>query len=324
MRPPTVLVVSHDEDQAAQAVAAHLSDLGTHVCHLDAADFPVRVGFDARLGPGLGKTWTGGFTGLGIADLSNVDGIYYRKPNRFAFPSDLSHDEMQFAQLEAQAGVLGVLASSRSKWINHPLTETPAAYKPLQLAHASFVGLHPPQTLITNSRESVLNFAKQHGGQLVHKGIGKDLVAPGSVTVPATRIVESVELQSSEGLEVTTHLFQEPIVKTHDVRVTVVGEWMCAVEIHTPTRTLDWRTCYEMHDYRLTNLPDSVRAGLMKLMSSYMLTFATFDFGVEEDGRWRFFEMNSNGEWYWLARELDVPIAQQIARALIGIEAVGT
>lgn len=314
--------MSHDEDQAAEAVTAQLADLGVQVYRVDVGEFPLRAGFDVHLEPGLGTSWTGGFTGLGDIDLTSVDGIYYRKPNPFAFPNGLSHGELQFAHLEAQAGVLGVLAATRSKWINHPLTETPAAYKPLQLARASYFSLHPPRTLITNSRESVLSFALQHGGQVVHKGIGKDLVAPGSVAVPATRIVDVAELESSGGLEVTAHLFQEPIAKTHDVRVTAVGEWMCAVEIHTPRETLDWRTSYDTHEYHLTELPDSVRIGIRGLMSSFMITFATFDFAVEEGGRWRFLELNSNGEWHWLAQELGVPIAQQIARELVGVEGV--
>lgn len=323
MRPKTVLVVSHDEDVSAQVVTAHLLELGVHVRRLDTAEFPARSGFDAYLDPRFGAAWAGGFTGNSDIDLRTVAGIYYRKPNRFTFPNGLSDSELQFAYLEAQAGVLGVLASTRSKWINHPLTETPAAYKPLQLARASDVGLFPPRTLITNSRESAVTFANQHGGRVVHKGIGKDLVAPGSVAVPSTRIVNIADLGSSDGLEVTTNLFQEPIVKTHDVRVTAVGEWMCAVEIHTPNHALDWRTCYDKHDYRLTDMPDNVRAGLKNLMRSFRITFATFDFGVEEGGRWRFFEMNSNGEWYWLAIELGIPVGRQIAHELVTIEAVG-
>jgi len=321
---PSVLVVSAGEDRTADLVSAHLHDLGASVSRWDVADFPSRLVVDARLDsaaidPGARLGWSGTLTardGLPPIDLTRVCGVYYRKPTPFRFPDEMTAQERRFAELEARAGLLGVLASVPARWINHPLTEVPAGYKPLQLARAARAGLLPPRSLVSSSPAAVRRFVDDLGGVVVHKGIGKDLAQPGEVPIPVTRTVTSAELHASDGLSITTHLFQEVIDKTHDVRVTVVGEWMCAVEIHTSSAALDWRTAYDEHEYEVVTVPPPVAAGLRSFMTTYDVYFATFDFAVDRQAAWRFLEMNANGEWLWLEDALGLGIARRLAAAL--------
>lgn len=320
MTEANVLVITADEDGSADLVSAHVRKLGGKVSRFDVADFPIDLVIDAHTSPGSRGEWSGTVSGRGATlsvDLECLTGVYYRKPTPFRFPDGMSVVERRFAELEARAGFLGVMASVRATWINHPLTELPASYKPLQLAHAASFGLMPPRSLVSNSPDAVLRFASALGGTVLHKGIGKDLVGPGSVPIPTTRAVSSAELYASDGLEITSHLFQEVIEKTHDVRVTAVGRWMCAVEIHTSSSVLDWRTAYDEHDYAVVRVPAEVATGLRSVMKVYNLVYATFDFAVDRSGSWRFLEMNSNGEWLWLENALGLGIGKHIAAALV-------
>jgi glutathione synthase/RimK-type ligase-like ATP-grasp enzyme len=51
------------------------------------------------------------------------------------------------------------------------------------------------------------------------------------------------------------------------------------------------------------------------------LFFGALDFVVTPDGRWKFLEINPNGQWHWLAVKAHIPLVEAMADALQGEEA---
>nr|MCF4968340.1 MvdC family ATP-grasp ribosomal peptide maturase [Nostoc sp. CMAA1605] len=56
---------------------------------------------------------------------------------------------------------------------------------------------------------------------------------------------------------------------------------------------------------------------LREFMGRLELRFGAFDFIVTPDGEHIFLEVNPNGEWGMLERDLDYPIADAIAETLV-------
>ncbi len=311
-----VLVLTNPHDLTADTVVQALDARGTHVFRCDVADFPLSLTLSATLKE---DGWAGELHRPSRPlDLTQVRSVYYRRPGPFKLPERMSDDEHAFADLEARAGFLGVLASLPCRWINHPGRETEATYKPIQLAEAAAAGLRPPASIITNDPNQARNFIVSLGRPALYKGIGLYLAAdPAAVPVAATRLVTENEIDDS--VRLTAHLFQEFLPKAYEVRVTVVGQRMFAVEIHAGSEAalLDWRTDYDALTYRPTSVPDDIRPRIAVLMNRFGLIFGALDFVVTPESEWRFLEINPNGQWLWLAQETGLPIAEAIADQLM-------
>ncbi|MGH3904027.1 MAG: ATP-grasp ribosomal peptide maturase, partial [Pseudonocardiaceae bacterium] len=90
----------------------------------------------------------------------------------------------------------------------------------------------------------------------------------------------------------------------------VVGESVFATEIKNPGE-LDWRRSHDNITYRPYELPDTVVAGIHRLMRSLGLVFGALDFVRTEHG-YQFLEINPNGQWGWIEHQT----GQRISRAL--------
>jgi hypothetical protein len=98
---------------------------------------------------------------------------------------------------------------------------------------------------------------------------------------------------------------QGVIEKTCDVRITVIGQDVHAVEL--TAKELDGsqrcdirRNNMDDVTYRTISLPLDVMASIKCLMGQYHLRYAAIDMAIGTDGKWYFFEVNSNGQWAWL------------------------
>jgi glutathione synthase/RimK-type ligase-like ATP-grasp enzyme len=211
-----------------------------------------------------------------------------------------------------------VLASLPCRWVNHPSREAACNYKPWQLQVAAEIGLDPPRTLVTNDPAAARAFAERIGGPVVFKALAGGVRDDDGVSkgVP-TSLVDPAEFDDSIGP--CAHQFQEFVAdKAYDARVTVVGERVFAVAIHASSDAarIDWRSDYAALTYEPIHVPDSVRSGVRALMRRFGLVFGALDFTVTYAGRWRFLEINANGQWSWIEQRTGLPIASAIADQL--------
>jgi glutathione synthase/RimK-type ligase-like ATP-grasp enzyme len=212
------------------------------------------------------------------------------------------------------------------RWVNHPSRVADAEYKPLQLVAAARAGLRVPETVITNEPSAARAFAARTGGPVVYKSLASPAVPDGDrVRLVYTTALDSEHL-ADERIALTAHLFQRRINKRRDVRATVVGDEVFAVDIHVDGSTrgaLDWRADYAAHRYEVTDLPEVVAKGLVALLRALDLRFAAIDLVVDEDSReegerYTLVDVNPNGQWGWLQDATGLPIAAAFADELTG------
>lgn len=316
-RTVTVLVLCDDLDITADRVIAELTSRQVPVVRANTAWFPSSLSIYASLG---GNRWSGAMR-VRERDLpwEEVRAVWYRRPNGFRFPTEMSEPERRHAGWEARFGLGGVLASLPVRWVNHPQREADACYKPIQLTVARECGLAVPHTVITNEPERVRQFAASAVSGIVVKTLSTPAVLESSrITVAHARRLSEADLADLSGVDVTAHLFQAWVEKAYEVRVTAVGRELfpVAIEATTPQAREDWHNDLDSCRYRVVDVPVRVCDAIAGYLDRLGLSYAAFDFVVDSDERWWFLEANPGGQYGWLQTATGLPISTAVADLL--------
>jgi glutathione synthase/RimK-type ligase-like ATP-grasp enzyme len=116
-------------------------------------------------------------------------------------------------------------------------------------------------------------------------------------------------------------VFQELIPKACELRVACVAGKTFAGALDasgTSRGQTDWRrVAPEDCRWQKAQLPAEIASGLKALMSELGLVFGAVDLICTPSDEYVFLEVNPGGEWGMLERDLDLPISEAIAEALL-------
>lgn len=173
-----------------------------------------------------------------------------------------------------------------------------------------------PPTLVTNDPQAVTDFAARHPQGIVTKTLYARMPRTEDGNVSGAVYTSEVrpDRYHDRSIATTAHLFQAKLMKTADLRVTVVGEAVFVTRIDNPGE-LDWRRSHHNVTYYRDELPDSVLAAIHRLMRSLDLVFGALDFVLTEESH-QFIEINPNGQWGWIEHQTDQPISRALAATL--------
>ncbi|XVV10855.1 ATP-grasp ribosomal peptide maturase [Actinoplanes sp. CA-131856] len=312
----TVLVLTCAEDSTADAVIAELVRRDTRVARLDTGDFPTAMRLCATMADG---GWAGRLaTDDTSVELAEVRSVYFRRPTRFRLPAGMSPADEVFAATEARHGFGGLLAALDVLWVNEPIRQAAAEYKPRQLATAATCGLRTPATLLTNQHLEVVDFAEKIGGPVVCKQLSSLVFSQdGEMRATYTTVIDPATIDPA-AFAATAHLVQEFVPKAYEARVTVVDRTPFAVAIRSSSDAgrVDWRSDYDALTYERIDVPVAVTEGIGKFLNATGLNYGAFDFVITPDGDWVMLECNPAGQWLWLEQETGAPIAAALADLL--------
>jgi glutathione synthase/RimK-type ligase-like ATP-grasp enzyme len=322
---PRVLIITQRFDPHAEVVEAALNRIGTPALRLNTEDFhSYSVNWSSEQ-PGLRL----GQGSAHVIDLSRIVGSYFRRPLPAPAHPDLKEPEAQvFSASETEAFVGSLYALPGVRWISPPAVIQTAGAKIAQLAVATQVGLTVPRTLVTNDPTDAVQFASGLDAGLVVKPLRTSSIELETSRVEffARRLSPSDVTRVAEYMRFAPTLLQEYVPKSSEIRVTVMGSNVFAVEI-TPARPdlpLDW-TSVDASDfsYQPCPLPEKLEGMIREFLRWYGLQFGALDFLKTGEGEILFLENNPNGVWYWLELETGLPLADSMARLLTDPGALG-
>ena len=273
-----------------------------------------------RLNVDLFSTYAIGVTAEGFSianEFSSIDSqtcksIYYRKPVPENLEGVLDQEYHAFAHKEAYSLVEGIVESFDGQCLSKPSIMRRANNKVVQLALARRLGFRVPDATITNAGSLVEKAAYDVGivkplsvGTVMHDGV-KEFVQ--------TNIIdESIDKYS---LKYAPAYFQEFIDKDFELRVTFVGRNAYTVRIDSRNK-VDWRKSNNEIQYSTAKLPNDLHERCVAFMGALNMNFGCFDFMIK-DGYHYFLEMNANGQWAWLEKELGIEISKGLMEFLNG------
>ncbi|MEV6593096.1 ATP-grasp ribosomal peptide maturase [Streptomyces acidicola] len=308
-----VLVATEPLDLTADMVITELNRMGVPVVRFNPADIGTDLMVSAQFGvssaPVVGQLRTPSRT----ADLEHVRAVYWRRPVWPTF-AHLEADDARFAAAQVRYGLGGILYAHKGPlWVNHPLQDAAADYKPAQLAVAQRLGLTVPPSLVTNDPDMARQFIAAYGPVIAKTLRWTPYERDG---VPMTSWAEPVITDEiDDTLRAAPHLFQARVEKAADLRVLIVGRRVFAVRIDSGL--LDWRTDYDALSYSVVDLPERLVKALYAVLDHFGLASGSFDLALDRDGEFHWLELNPNGQWGWLEEETGLEMSAAIAELLI-------
>jgi hypothetical protein len=328
----SVLILAPQSDEHARAVLQHLADMAVPATCWAAKDLLSYSRLDFRLDNSgaacsLGERRDESTTrpDTPSIDLFAFRSVWLRRPGRVRAQPMPERWMGSLVEWESSRALDAIFRIIPALWVNAPAAEHEARLKLKQLDMARGCGLGVPETLVTNDPRTAAEFVERMDRSVVYKLIDEGShryfpdyeVVKGIPTMP----LREADLEHLHQVSTSLHLFQRRIEKRSDIRVTVVGRQLFAVEIMSQVGrgNLDFRLDYSVPMNRY-NLPASVEQSCLALVSKLGLNYGAIDLGVTPDGEYVFFEVNPAGQWLWMELRLELPISLAMARLLAGAD----
>jgi len=321
-RRDAVLLLTHSGDfYTVDLVSEALARRGVRPIRFNTDLFPTSVKLSARAGDERTAQLVTE-TGEQIS-VAEVRAVWARKLWSPRMSDDLDERYRSMCISESAAALEGFLdALHDARWVNNLERQREAENKQRQLRLAARAGLRVPRTLVTNDPVAARQFFAETEGQTVAK-----LLRPIAVSMDAaqpfvyTSRVREEDLASAETLRHSPMVFQELIPKACELRIAFVAGKVFAGAIDasgTSHGQVDWRrVAPEECRWQKAQLPTEVAQGLQVMMSELNLVFGAVDLICTPSGEYVFLEVNPGGEWGMLERDLNLPISEAIAGALL-------
>ena len=316
--PDTVLIVTNDHDEHADAVIVELNRRNVPVFRFHPEDFPHACSVSIEIEGGRIS-----------GELSNADhrvafddicaAWYRRSKNLYMGAVTRTSEKLDdYVKAQSTATVVALCAGLDTLWVSHPFKLRRGEVKALQLAEASRAGLKIPRTLISNDPARAATFVDALEDTecaikpLIAIGVTDEqgYRLPLTTTLPAGHPLESIELAPT--------MLQPYVEKAFELRCVVIGDKIFCAKLDSQAdekSRIDWRGGDPAHE--LFTLPAHVEASIHRLMDAFELNFASLDMIVTPGGEYVFLELNPNGQWLWLEHELGLPLVATMADLLL-------
>ncbi|WP_413201148.1 MvdC family ATP-grasp ribosomal peptide maturase [Nostoc piscinale] len=318
-----VLLITHSGDFfTIDRVAEALARKGAQPFRLDTDKFPLELQLTAHFEQS--KSYHTIEYDNQLISTDQVQAVWLRRIWEPNLSPELAPKFREACIRESKATLNGFWDSlKQARWVDNLERIDYANNKLRQLRIASEVGFVIPQTLVTNKAEAAREFFGQVNGKMVSKlltALSHSMQATSSFFL-YTSVVKEEDLQDAESLRYCPMIFQEQISKQQELRVVYVnGEVFVGAlnaDVYAAAKA-DWRKPgIEIGAWQHHELPDEVVLRLQTFMGRLGLLFGSFDFILTPSGEYVFLEINPVGEWGMLEKDLDLPIANAIADALL-------
>lgn len=254
-----------------------------------------------------------------ILRSDDIKGVWHRKAWGIKAPEELDKDyeKIFFKGYEnLRYNLITILEDI--PWINPYENERKIdGNKMLQLKLAEKNGLMIPKTIFSNDEEKILTFFHTYcNGKAVAKLHSLTSKSMSGESLISTMIIDENSLEPISDIAYCPMIFQPYIDKEYELRIVYIAGEFFTGKINNSEHA-DWRIAHEGQFWSAYELPEDISSGLASMMEEMGLYIGAIDMIKGKDGKYYFLEVNPQGEWGMLQKELGFPIAERIADNLI-------
>lgn len=319
-----ILCLTHSNDYyTIDIVIKRLKELGKEVCRFDSDHFSHRLNFD----------YTSNSEGVSVTietpdftfSTKDIEAVWYRKLWGVTIPEelDVSFHKIYIQEYSTMRKLF--FESLRNvPWMNpmnldHEISEN----KLEQLRIATESGLETPESLFTNDAKKVKDFfysvCKGNMIAKLHGSLSRSM--SGDTPFFPTTLIQETDLDQLDTLPYCPMIFQKNIEKEYELRIVYVDGLFFAGKINAESSEkgkTDWRIATDVSlTWEKYNLPEEICFGLTRMMEKMGLFFGAIDMIRQKEGQYIFLEVNPQGEWGMIQRDLGYPIGETIAEKLV-------
>jgi glutathione synthase/RimK-type ligase-like ATP-grasp enzyme len=319
-----ILCISHSNDYyTIDIVIKRLKELGKEVFRLNSDDFSHQLNFDyTSNSEGVSVTiQTPDFT----FSSKDIEAVWYRKLWGVALPEELE-PSFQRIYLQEYTTMRNLFFESLKNvpWMN-PMNEDHeiGENKLEQLRLASESGLEIPESLFTNDPKKVKDFfynvCKGNMIAKLHGSLSRSM--SGDTPFFPTTLIRESDLDNLDTLCYCPMIFQRLITKAYELRIVYVDGIFFTGKINAVNSAkgkTDWRIANDVSvAWEPYVLPENICNYLTIMMKKMGLYFGAIDMICQQEGQYLFLEVNPQGEWGMIQRDLGYPIGETIAEKLV-------
>ncbi|SDQ68410.1 ATP-grasp ribosomal peptide maturase, MvdC family [Chryseobacterium soldanellicola] len=247
-----------------------------------------------------------------------IKAVWHRKAWKISVPEELDEDYEKIFLNEygsLRYNLLTILEDL--PWSNPYEKERKIdGNKMYQLKIAQKNNLIIPKTLFSNNEEKITQFFYEHcNGKAVAKLHGVISKSMSGENFLSTTIIDENNLEFISDITYCPMIFQPYIEKEYELRIVYVDGEFFTGKINN-SENADWRVS-QGNVWSKYNLPENIKADLTSMMKEMGLYVGAIDMIKSTNGNYYFLEVNPQGEWGMLQKELNFPIAETIADNLI-------
>jgi hypothetical protein len=258
-----------------------------------------------------------------IINFDDITSVWYRRPVLPNLSTLLNQEEEKiFCLEETKSFLFGVWQSLDCFWVSNPISLLQSENKLFQLRIAGQIGFEIWPTLITNSSVEVQKFYKLQK-KIVYKTIRRGRINresnPGLIF---TNQIQPEHIEYFDKIKYAPGIFQKLIPKAVEIRVTIVGIKVFAVEIQSQLNQktlIDWRRVNsDTLIHKIHDLPINIQILCINLVKALGLQFGAIDLILTPEGHYVFLEINPNGQWAWIQQLCpEIPLRESIVDLLL-------
>jgi len=245
---------------------------------------------------------------LGAHTVDPGDVVWIRRPNPPLTNPNVAAPDKAFAEEEYRwfsLSVMYLLEHLPVRCINPYSASRAINNKAVQLCLAARNGLNIPATVMTNAPAGVRDMFKDSSRRKVCKAFFPHIwkkAGSEALAVTETFEIAAEALPEDEVLTYAPAIYQEMIVKDYDVRMVLLGSTVYSFSLQTPNGALDWRQEVGQGQVTIEEVatPSDVERAVLAFAEEARIEFGSFDFAVDQEGRWWFLEVNEEGQFLWL------------------------
>ncbi|MBP9793496.1 MAG: ATP-grasp ribosomal peptide maturase [Flavobacterium sp.] len=318
-----ILCITHSNDfYAIDIVIKKLKELGQEVIRFNSDDFSYKIHFEYC-----------NFSNQQVLRITTPDfditsdqikAVWYRKLWTINIPENLeeAYKKIYYQEYTTMRTIF-FDSLKKAFWINpisidHEIGEN--KFHQLQLASSS--GLQIPKSIFTNNPKAVMHFFhsipnKQMIAKL-HGSLSRSM--SGNTPFFPTTVIQEEDLENLDTLQYCPMIFQERIDKQYELRIIYVDGTFFTGLINAQDSLKgvdDWRAANDIFPkWQLYSLPKNICDSLTKMMKEMNLYFGAIDMIRNKAGEYIFLEVNPQGEWGMLQRDLGYPIGETIGEKI--------
>lgn len=248
-----------------------------------------------------------------------ITAVWHRKSWQISLPEEMDEEYRRIFLKEYNSLRYNLFtAMEHVPWINPFENENKIdGNKMLQLKIAGKNNLTVPKTVFSNDAGKITAFFHEDcNGKMVAKLHGALSKSMGGETLLSTQIIDGGSLEDIEDIAYCPMIFQPYLEKEYELRIVYLDGEFFTGKINN-SENADWRITQGTYLWSAYELPEHIKLNLTLMMKEMGLYIGAIDMIRARDGNYYFLEVNPQGEWGMLQKELGFPIAQRIADHLI-------
>lgn len=302
-----ILIITHKKDFTADFVINKLNNRQIEYKRFNCEDFP-NYSYSIRFNPKFSYS---------LLETSEITSIWFRRTTRPNIEG-LNAAEAFYISNEYQALLENLYTTLDTTWLSDPYAIEKAENKTYQLKLASSLGFVIPKTLISNSKNEVVDFYRDNNKNIIIKPLSKGRIQyKDTASLFFTKNVEARLIQHIKEFDLTPSILQENISKEYELRITVVGNAIFPAKVYSQKdeeTKIDWRK--KKLTFEKAAIPNELGDCCVKLVKELGLKFGAIDMIKSTDGRYIFLEINPNGQWAWIEKQTGLGISSAIINVL--------